>query len=80
MLPRSLRVDLAEPVDELAGVAQSRYRNHNKNDESAAPHGAAQRRVRIENAARSVDELKALRKIVRKLQKTDPKLTSLIGW
>ena len=79
-LPRSLRPDLAEPVDEFARAAQSRYRNHDKSDEPATPRGVAQRRIRIETAARSVGESRALRKIAKELQKSDPKLASMLGW
>lgn len=79
-LPQSLRPVLAEPVDELAGAAQSRYRNHDKGGESSMPRSVVQRRVRMETAARSVGELKALRKIAQELRKTDPKLAGMLGW
>ncbi len=79
-LPQSLRPVLAEPVDELARAAQSRYRNHDKGDAPAAARGNAQRRARMEAAARSVGELRALRKIAKELQKTDPKLAGMLGW
>jgi hypothetical protein len=79
-LPQTLRPTLAEPVDELASAAQSRYRNHDKSDEPAAPRGAAQRRVRMEAAARSVGELRALRKIAKELKKTDSKIAGMLWW
>lgn len=79
-LPGTLRAELAEPIDELARAAQSRYRNHNKAAAPEQPRGAVHRRERIEAAARSVGELRALRKITRELKKTDPKLASMIGW
>lgn len=79
-LPQPLRPELAEPVDELARAAQSRYRNHDKSDVPAVARGTARRRARMEAAARSVGELKALRKIARELRKTDPKLAGMLGW
>lgn len=79
-LPQALRSELAEPVDELARAAQSRYRSHDKAEVSQTNRGAAQRRLRIERAARSVGELRAMRKIARELRKSDPKLASMIGW
>ena len=79
-LPRSLRPDLAEPVDELARAAQSRYRNHDKSDAPEVARGVAQRRVKMEAAAKSVGELRALRKIAKELKKTDPKLAGMLGW
>lgn len=79
-LPQSLRPELADPVDELARAAQSRYRNHDRSDAPAAAPGVAQRRARMEAAARSVGELRALRKIAKQLKKTDPKLAGMLGW
>lgn len=79
-LPQSLRPELAEPVDELARAAQSRYRNHDKSEKPLATGAATQRRVHMEAAARSVGELRALRKITKALRKTDPKLAGLLGW
>jgi hypothetical protein len=79
-LPLLLRSELADPIDELARAAQTRYRNHDETTAPSAPRGAAQRRQRIEDAARSVGELASLKKIARALQKTDPKLASMIGW
>jgi len=79
-LPRPLRSELAESVDELARAAQSRYRNHDKSEDVSTPRGVAQRRQRMESAARSVGELRALRKIAKELQKTDPKLAGMLGW
>lgn len=79
-LPSELRGALTEPVDELARAAQSRYRNHSRSDEPGPQRGGEQRRKRLEVAARSVGELKALRKIARELRATDPKLARMIGW
>ncbi|MHA7836174.1 MAG: ATP-binding protein [bacterium] len=79
-LPQSLRPSLSEPIDELARAAQSRYRNHSQNDEPGPQRGTEQRRKRLEHAARSVGELRALRKIAKELRATDPKLARMIGW
>jgi len=82
ILPSGLRERLRDPVDELARVAQSAYREHAGAALSGtrAPRSAKDLRRALESAARRAGASRALKSIISELRSSSPAAARRIGW
>jgi hypothetical protein len=88
VLPTELRERLREPVEMLVRTAQSTYREHSspsggsRSARRNRPNGkqAASSRLALETAAKKIGELRALRRVLSELKKSDPDAARWLGW
>lgn len=79
-LPADLRLHLAEPIDELARAAQSKYRSHTREPAVRSARINGKHRAALEKAAREAGEIQALRRIARRLRSAAPEVAKSLGW
>ena len=79
-LPAALREKLREPIDELVRAAQIAYRNENHLGQADRESTERKYRSALEDAARRAGAMRALRSIVRELDRTRPEVARRLGW